>query len=60
MVSLLACAGRGGQKAHLHVTADIRGDDGGSTLEREGGKKGEIALVEGETSDLLICLYECS
>lgn len=23
-------------------------------------KKGEIALVEGETSDLLICLYECS
>lgn len=42
LVSLLARAGRGGQKAHLHVTADIRGDDGGSTLEREGKKKEKL------------------
>lgn len=46
LVSLLACAGHDGQKAHLHVTAEVQSDIGGSILE---GKKGEIALVKEET-----------
>lgn len=57
MVSLLACAGHDGQKAHLHVTAEVQSDIGGSILE---GKKGEIALVKGGDLRhiyLFICVF---
>lgn len=55
LVHLLSCAGCDGQKAHLHVTAEIKSDDRRSSLERG---KGEIALlVKGDISDIFTCLY---
>lgn len=55
LVCLPSCAGCDGQKAHLHVTAEIKSDYWGAALERE---KEEIALfVKGDTSDTFACSY---
>lgn len=42
-------------RRHIYMLLQKSSDNGGSTLERK--KKGEIALVEGETSDFLnVCI----